>query len=38
MNKLKQILSSLAPGFFIIGYMIGTGSVTTMVVAGADLD
>jgi len=33
--KLKKLASSLAPGIFLIGYVIGTGSVTTMASAGA---
>ncbi len=33
--KFKQFLSSILPGLFIVGYVIGTGSVTSMVVAGA---
>ena len=33
--RLKSFLSSIAPGLFIVGYVIGTGSVTSMVVAGA---
>jgi len=32
---LKQFLQSILPGLFIVGYVIGTGSVTSMVVAGA---
>lgn len=35
MNKIVRFASSLAPGIFIIGYIIGTGSVTTMAAAGA---
>jgi len=34
-NKVKEFVSSITPGFFIVGYVIGTGSVTSMVVAGA---
>ena len=34
-QKLVRFASSIAPGIFIIGYTIGTGSVTTMVVSGA---
>ena len=34
-EKLKKFISSITPGFFIVGYVIGTGSVTSMVVAGA---
>jgi Mn2+/Fe2+ NRAMP family transporter len=35
LRQLKKKLSSVAPGLFMVGYVIGTGSVTTMVVAGA---
>jgi len=34
-NRLARFLSSIAPGFFIVGYVIGTGSVTSMIIAGA---
>ena len=34
-NLIKRVAASLAPGIFIIGYVIGTGSVTTMSSAGA---
>ena len=34
-KRLKQFGSSIAPGVFLIGYVIGTGSVTTMAAAGA---
>jgi Mn2+/Fe2+ NRAMP family transporter len=34
-SKFKDFYSSIAPGFFMIGYVIGTGSVTTMAVSGA---
>lgn len=34
-KRTKQLASYLAPGMFIIGYVIGTGSVTSMSVAGA---
>lgn len=37
-NSLKKIgilLSTLGPGLFLVGYNIGTGSVTTMASAGA---
>lgn len=33
--KLKQFLASIIPGLFIVGYVVGTGSVTSMVVSGA---
>lgn len=35
MGKLKQFISSIIPGLFIVGYVVGTGSVTSMVVSGA---
>jgi Mn2+/Fe2+ NRAMP family transporter len=35
MKKIKRFLSTILPGLFIVGYVIGTGSVTSMVVAGA---
>lgn len=34
-SKFKQFLSSIIPGLFIVGYVVGTGSVTSMVVSGA---
>ena len=34
-EKLKKILKNFGPAFFIIGYVVGTGSVTSMVVSGA---
>jgi Mn2+/Fe2+ NRAMP family transporter len=34
-KKMGRILLSFGPAFFIIGYVIGTGSVTSMVVSGA---
>ncbi len=34
-NRIKRLAAGLAPGIFIIGYVIGTGSVTTMSSAGA---
>jgi len=34
-NKLKKRLKDFGPAFFIIGYVVGTGSVTSMVVSGA---
>lgn len=34
-GKLKQFISSIIPGLFIVGYVVGTGSVTSMVVSGA---
>ncbi len=35
-QKLLRLAASVAPGVFMIGYVIGTGSVTTMASAGAD--
>lgn len=35
LDKLRSFASSIAPGIFMIGYIIGTGSVTTMATAGA---
>jgi Mn2+/Fe2+ NRAMP family transporter len=34
-SKFGRFLLSILPGLFIVGYVIGTGSVTSMVVAGA---
>jgi len=34
MKKILQFLLSFGPGIFAIGYTIGTGSVTAMIVAG----
>jgi len=36
MKKLIKFLLSFGPGIFAIGYTIGTGSVTAMIVAGND--
>lgn len=36
LQKLFRLAASVAPGVFMIGYVIGTGSVTTMASAGAD--
>ena len=36
MTKIKQFLASLMPGVFLIGYNIGTGSLTAMSKAGAN--
>ncbi len=36
MNKFIRFLLSFGPGIFAIGYTIGTGSVTSMIVAGND--
>ncbi|MEM7654594.1 MAG: divalent metal cation transporter [Bacteroidota bacterium] len=35
MNRLQAFLASIAPGLFLIGYNIGTGSITTMAASGA---
>lgn len=35
-RKIKIFLAALGPGIFLIGYNIGTGSITTMAKAGAD--
>ena len=34
--KFRKLLQSLLPGIFLLGYCIGTGSVTAMAKAGAD--
>ncbi|WP_299383433.1 Nramp family divalent metal transporter [uncultured Lacinutrix sp.] len=34
-EKFKKKLKDFGPAFFIIGYVVGTGSVTSMVVSGA---
>jgi manganese transport protein len=34
-NSVKKILAIVGPGLFLIGYNIGTGSVTTMATAGS---
>jgi len=34
-SRLMRFASSIGPGIFIIGYIIGTGSVTTMASSGA---
>lgn len=34
-DKLKNFIASIIPGLFIVGYVVGTGSVTSMVVSGA---
>ncbi len=36
MIKAKRLLSSVLPGVFLIGYNIGTGSLTAMSKAGAN--
>ncbi|MBT4399995.1 MAG: Nramp family divalent metal transporter [Bacteroidetes bacterium] len=35
-NKVKIFIASIMPGIFIIGYNVGTGSVTSMSKAGAN--
>lgn len=35
-NAILRLLSAIGPGVFIIGYIIGTGSVTSMAKAGAE--
>ena len=35
LSKVLDFLSKIGPGIFAIGYTIGTGSVTTMAVAGS---
>lgn len=34
-QKIKKKIKDFGPAFFIIGYVVGTGSVTSMVVSGA---
>lgn len=34
-SAFKQLLASLLPGIFLIGYNVGTGSITSMSKAGA---
>ncbi|WP_299547797.1 Nramp family divalent metal transporter [Seonamhaeicola sp.] len=36
MSKFKKLLISVLPGIFLIGYNVGTGSVTSMSKAGAN--
>lgn len=36
LKNLKKGLVNLGPAFFIIGYVTGTGSVTSMVIAGSE--
>lgn len=36
MSKIKRIIASILPGIFLIGYNVGTGSVTSMSKAGAN--
>jgi manganese transport protein len=35
-DTLRRLLSAFGPGIFILGYIIGTGSVTSMAKAGAE--
>lgn len=35
-QRFKKTLKNLGPAFFIIGYVVGTGSVTSMVISGAN--
>jgi Mn2+/Fe2+ NRAMP family transporter len=35
-SALRRLLTAIGPGIFIIGYIIGTGSVTSMAKAGAE--
>ena len=35
-NRFKKVLKNYGPAFFIIGYVVGTGSVTSMVISGAN--
>ena len=35
LDRIKNSLKNYGPAFFIIGYVVGTGSVTSMVVSGA---
>ncbi len=35
-NKIKTALAAVGPGLFLIGYNIGTGSVTTMAKSGSE--
>jgi Mn2+/Fe2+ NRAMP family transporter len=35
-QRIKKNLKNFGPAFFIIGYVVGTGSVTSMVVSGAN--
>ncbi|MFY0628407.1 MAG: Nramp family divalent metal transporter [Reichenbachiella sp.] len=36
MSKIKTFIASILPGIFLIGYNIGTGSITSMSKAGAN--
>ena len=35
LKKILKLILSFGPGIFAIGYTIGTGSVTSMIVAGS---
>lgn len=35
-GRLRRLLSAIGPGIFILGYIIGTGSVTSMAKSGAE--
>ena len=35
-GRLRRLLSAVGPGIFILGYIIGTGSVTSMAKSGAE--
>ena len=35
-KKIKLLIASILPGIFIIGYKVGTGSITSMAKAGAN--
>ena len=35
-NKIQNTLKDFGPAFFIIGYVVGTGSVTSMIISGAN--
>lgn len=35
-DKFKKFAATIGPGIFILGYTVGTGSVTTMATSGAD--
>ncbi len=36
MSRIKKMMASILPGIFLIGYNVGTGSVTSMSKAGAN--
>ncbi len=36
LKKFLAVIAAISPGIFLIGYNIGTGSITTMASAGAD--